>query len=744
MEDFSLTKDRQFSSVEKQMIWQKPTSHRTSQEEQRIAAEIFENWNDPEMKISNILLEGDAGSGKTQLAKALSADLQLPYTKITCFADMDKSDVFGALLPIVESDVDEDQELIDAINQTETLEAVLRLIKHHYNLSTEMAKSKLADFIKRMEHNENSNVRYKYYPSEIVRAIEKGYLLEIQEPTVIRDASVLVALNSALEPNGLLNLPTGVVVRHPDCVIIITTNRNYQGNRPLNESLRDRMQHAEKMDLPSLEVMAERALGKTKIQQPELLLKLAEIIRLLDDTAKANAIKGVAGMRSYFYWANTWKQGQDLFQSIYPKVLYKLTTVPEELEILTQALEQSGLLEELRELLRQIKWGRLSEEASRNRGRILNDEEADERNIDQLAEETLSLMENESPEIEEETPPVENAEIEEEKKAESFSFEQERSQEVSGQGQQEQQAEDNSEKMSASDMEAYDKEIKRELTKEARQIMKGTMHEKEGLIVHRPKFELKAQEAEQIRQQVLPIVETLSRQILDLLENDESTTYQKGKYEGQRFNASRVAYNDLGYFDKKNPPHEQPSLAVALRIDESGSMIRDERIKAAKKAAIAIAEFAKRVNIPLMIYGDTADVSTREKTSIFSYKEFSDDFQWLDEKLVTMKPRQNNRDGASLRLIANKLSQEVATTKLLISISDGQPKALPDYTGKKAREDIQSVLSEYDRQGVIFVAAAIGQDQKEIKEIYGENRFIDMTDINELPQQLIQLIARYL
>ncbi len=53
-------------------------------------------------------------------------------------------------------------------------------------------------------------------PSEIVRALEKGYLLEIQEPTVIRDASVLVALNSALEQNGMLNIPTGFVRRHPD------------------------------------------------------------------------------------------------------------------------------------------------------------------------------------------------------------------------------------------------------------------------------------------------------------------------------------------------------------------------------------------------------------------------------------------------------------------------------------------------------------------------------------------------
>ncbi|MDA3965516.1 AAA family ATPase [Enterococcus thailandicus] len=745
MGEFSLTQDRVFSRLEKQMIWQKPKSHRTSVEEIRIATEINENWLDPEMKIMNILLEGDAGSGKTQLAKALSADLQLPYTKVTCFADMDKSDVFGALLPVVESVDADSQELLEAISQTESFDAVLRLVQSHYQLDVLSAREKLAEFVQQIEaKSETTPIHYKYYPSEIVRAMEKGYLLEIQEPTVIRDASVLVALNSALEPNGMLNLPTGIVRRHPDCVVVITTNRNYQGNRPLNESLRDRMQHAEKMDLPSLEVMVERAVGKTGIQDSSILFKMAEIIRLLDETAKANAIKGVAGMRSYFYWVNTMKQGQDLLQSIYPKVLYKLTTDPDELKILLQALEDTGLLIELRELLRAKKWGEATD-APTVRGRKISGLEAEERQIEELAPEELTLAEQELSTLEKVEEMADKETPEETDESENLdNIQEERSSDVEGKHQTEKSVEDESAEMSAADMDAHDKEMKKELNKEARQIMKGTMHEKEGLIVHRPKYQINSDEARAIRAQVFPVVDSLSRQVLELLDSEESTSYQKGKYEGQRFNASRIAYGDLRNFDKKNPPHEQPSLAVAIRLDESGSMIREDRIEAAKKAAIAIAEFAKRVNIPLMINGDTADVSVREKTSIFSYKEFADTFQWLDEKLVTMKPRQNNRDGAVLRVVADKLNQQTATTKLLLNISDGQPKALPDYTGKKAKEDIQEVIKEYDRQGIIFIAAAIGQDKEEIKEIYGESRFLDITDLQEFPKQMIQLIARYL
>lgn len=96
-----LSPARQLTEEERSLVWRKPASHVESAAERRICEAVKRNWNRGEMKISTILLEGDAGSGKTQLAKALSANFGLPYTKVTCSADMDKSDVLGAILPVL-------------------------------------------------------------------------------------------------------------------------------------------------------------------------------------------------------------------------------------------------------------------------------------------------------------------------------------------------------------------------------------------------------------------------------------------------------------------------------------------------------------------------------------------------------------------------------------------------------------------------------------------------------------------
>ena len=314
-EQWVLSPDRQLTEEEKKLVWKKPLSHKISEQEIRVSNEIKRNWNNTEMKITNILLEGDAGSGKTEMAKALSANFGLPYTKVTCFADMDKSDIIGAILPVLSG---EEQSQID-----------------------------------------EKDVSYNFYPSEIVRAFENGYLLEIQEPTVIRDAAVLMALNSALEPDGTINLPTRIIKRHPDFIAVITTNRGYNGTRLLNEALRDRIQHVEKMDLPSIKVMIERAIAKTEFKDEQVLELLANVIVILDETARANAIKGVAGMRSYFFWVDSVANGIDIIESLYQKVIYKITTDSDEIKILEDSLSKQGIRSELDEISNHVKKNRI-------------------------------------------------------------------------------------------------------------------------------------------------------------------------------------------------------------------------------------------------------------------------------------------------------------------------------------------------------------------------------------------------
>lgn len=62
----------------------------------------------------------------------------------------------------------------------------------------------------------------------------------MQESTVIMHLGVLVGLNGLLEQTGSIELPTGEITRrHPDAVIVVTTNITYEGYRGLNHSVTD-------------------------------------------------------------------------------------------------------------------------------------------------------------------------------------------------------------------------------------------------------------------------------------------------------------------------------------------------------------------------------------------------------------------------------------------------------------------------------------------------------------------------
>jgi nitric oxide reductase activation protein len=108
-----------------------------------------------------------------------------------------------------------------------------------------------------------------------------------------------------------------------------------------------------------------------------------------------------------------------------------------------------------------------------------------------------------------------------------------------------------------------------------------------------------------------------------------------------------------------------------------------------------------------------------------------------------IRARSNNRDGMALRMMAERLAVSPQQTKLLISISDGQPKAMDDYTGSKAIADMKQTIAEYERKGVTILAAAIGQDKEMINDIYGKHKMMDITNLEQFPAVLVGTIARY-
>lgn len=290
-----------------------------------------------------------------------------------------------------------------------------------------------------------------------------------------------------------------------------------------------------------------------------------------------------------------------------------------------------------------------------------------------------------------------------------------------------------------------ERDFRKKLNRDAREVVSGSIHHKVKLVVHRPDYDQASQqEYVRLSRGLMPVVREIARKTLPLLEHEASFEFARNHYYGSKFQADSVAYRDFRYFAKKRPPAESPSLVVGLRVDESASMTAFGRLEAAKRAVIAVYEFCQLCHIPVLIYGDTADVSRLEQMSVYAYTDFDRTDANDRFRLTGIRARSNNRDGMALRIIAERLAVTPQKTKLLISISDGQPKAMEDYAGAYAVQDMQQTIAEYERKGITFLAAAIGQDKDVINQIYGNERFLDITNLTELPAKLVRIIARYL
>lgn len=246
----------------------------------------------------------------------------------------------------------------------------------------------------------------------------------------------------------------------------------------------------------------------------------------------------------------------------------------------------------------------------------------------------------------------------------------------------------------------------------------------------------------QVSAPLLTISRQLQRSLVRQLKEERRGGKQTGLLVGRRLDSHALHRTDGKVFYKNALPNEIPELAVGLLLDESGSMCSMERCTYARASAIILYDFCQALNIPVMVYGHSTGYSSSGGTvELYSYAEFDSIDRDDRYRMMDIAARQSNRDGAALRFVAEQLSKRPEGIKLLILVSDGQP-ADSGYYGTAAEEDLRGIKQEYKRKGILFVAAAIGDDKPSIERIYGDS-FLDITDLNQLPAKLTAVVKRF-
>ena len=322
------------------------------------------------MQMRNFLMRGPAGTGKTQGARAIAAGLHLPYMKYTCSASTEVFDFVGMVFPKTDSmttgdaQLDKEREMVMAmggINYANVAKIMnlpdledmdfdpCGVFQSLTGITNEEATSRdcmavvmdmVAEKIKQLskpaEGEQSSGQTYTYVETDFIKALKNGYVIEIQEPTVIMQPGVLVGLNSLLEQSGSITLPTGEIIqRHPDTVVVVTTNVTYEGCRGLNQSVVDRMSLVEDIDLPSQEVMTQRAMAVTGATDEYQVSQMVQVVNDMSEYMRKNGITdGTCGMRSLIDWIISAEITGDVYKSALSTVISKATSDEEDREAL--------------------------------------------------------------------------------------------------------------------------------------------------------------------------------------------------------------------------------------------------------------------------------------------------------------------------------------------------------------------------------------------------------------------------
>ncbi len=332
---YALDSSRVYTEEEKKLIPSIPDYYVVSDEAVEIALHAKATLG-KKNSMKNFLLRGPAGTGKTMDAKAISSALGLPYVLFTCSTNTEIFDFIGQMLPCT------------GTKSTLTPSDIVYDPEGSYEELTGKTAPEDIDVAEVMElfmANQQSDKGFKYVETDLIKALKYGWCIEIQEPTVISQPGVLVGLNSLLEQEGLITLPTGETIkRHPHAVVIVTTNVDYEGCRGLNQSVVSRMNLCLDKPLPDNETIVKRIMNKTSYNDKDYIEGMVDIVSQINEYCIANDITdGVCGVRELLDWAESVSITKNPFKSAIHTIISKVTSDKEERDAIVSSFFEPSI-----------------------------------------------------------------------------------------------------------------------------------------------------------------------------------------------------------------------------------------------------------------------------------------------------------------------------------------------------------------------------------------------------------------
>lgn len=262
-------------------------------------------------KFRDYMLKGPTGTGKTTMCVTLGLLLDLPVVTFNCDPDTDQLALGLSIVPNAKQDDHVDITLEDYMSSMPdvTMFDFDPVASYKDITGEEKNDASASDCMKAMMakwsdicSKQANGFRYVY--SNIAKAMKNGWIIEVQEPTVIQRPGVLTSLNSLTDDCAKMDLANGETIkRHPDAIMIYTTNLNLEGCYEMNQSQKSRFAQRT-IELPKDEEVVRRLMDSTGFKEVDTVRKMVAVYNAARNYALSREITdGAIDFRALQAWA---------------------------------------------------------------------------------------------------------------------------------------------------------------------------------------------------------------------------------------------------------------------------------------------------------------------------------------------------------------------------------------------------------------------------------------------------------